>query len=280
MSLGLRTAPALSESYVLRFSDTPVLHQSSSHGQQAFAFTPVAQSESPTAPAQAWLEQHLWKQVWPPWSASVQALSFAGPPAQRYLRIATENSYYIWTRELDIDPHQLPFLEITWGIEQFPQEAALDIYGRNDRPLALMLSFGPKVSSPGLRPNVPRTLAFFWGETETIGVSYTCVTPRLGPADKRLQCIYPHVKYIALRRGETHTVYTDRVPLLEVFQQHFPAYWQEHQRVPPIVGVSLEAGSNKTNSASSARLYALVFTAQAAAFGTNGQRVLPPHKGQ
>jgi hypothetical protein len=126
-----------------------------------------------------------------------------------------------------------------------------------------MVAFGPKVHSPGLLPDVPRALAFFWGETETVGASYTCVTPRNGHADARLQCNYPHVKYIALRRGDAGTVHTDRVNLLDAFRQHFPEYWQEHQRVPPVVGVSFEAGSGKTDSTSSARLYALVFTAQA-----------------
>jgi hypothetical protein len=256
------------------------MHHPTSTSHQPFAFTPVSMVENPAAPAETWLKHNQWKQVWPLWSSTGQALAFSGPLTQRYLRLSTDNSYYIWTRELELDPHQLPFLDITWGIEQFPQEAALDVYGRNDRALTVMLSFGPKVSSPGLIPNVPRTLAFFWGETETVGTSYTCITPRLGPADTRLQCRYPHVKYIALRRGEAHTVHTDRVPLLEVFRQHFPAYWQEHQRVPSIVAISLEAGSSYTGSTSSARLYAVAFTAETTSSSMNGHRATLPRKGQ
>lgn len=122
-----------------------------------------------------------------------------------------------------------------------------------------MVSFGPEVRSGGLQPNVPRGLAFFWGETETVGATYTCITPRQGLADERLQCVYPHVKYIALRRGGAGVVQTDSVNLLELFQQQFPDYWQAHQQVPPVVRVSFEARSDRTQSLAVARLYALVF---------------------
>jgi hypothetical protein len=207
-------------------------------------------------------------------------LRFAGPSGQRYLRISTNNAYYIWSRSVEIDPHRLPFLEITWGVDRFPRQAALDVYGRNDRPITIMLSFGPKVPSPGIRPDVPRALAFFWGETETVGATYTCVMPRSGRADKRLQCKFPQVKYIALRRGGAGSVHTDRVNLLEYFRQQFPAYWQEHRRVPPIVAVSFEAGSNKTDSTSVARLYALVFTAEVPSREVHGQMAVPSREGQ
>jgi hypothetical protein len=152
-------------------------------------------------------------------------------------------------------------LDITWAVERFPEGAALDLHGRNDRPIVIMVSFGPVVNSGGLRPNVPRALAFFWGETETVGATYTCVAPRQGPAQERLQCAYPHIKYIALRSGGAGTVHTDRVHLLELFRQQFPDYWQEFQQVPPVVAVSFEARSDRTKSLAIARLYTLAFEA-------------------
>src|SRR5207247_9740713 len=106
-----------------------------------------------------------------------------------------------------------------------------------------------------------RHLAFFWGETEQVGTTYTCITLRNGPPDVRLQCRYPHVKYIALRHGEAGSVHTDQVNLLEHFQEQFPDYWQEHRRVPQVVAVSIEASSKKTHSISSARLYSVSFSA-------------------
>jgi len=94
-----------------------------------------------------------------------------------------------------------PILAITWAVERFPVDAALDLPGRNDRAIAVIVSLGPKVPSGGLRPDVPRGLAFFLGETETVGTTYTCIPPRQGLTGDRLQCVYPHIKYIALRRG-------------------------------------------------------------------------------
>ena len=192
-------------------------------------------------------------------------LFFAGPSTQRYLRLAADDDYYIWTRQLDVDPHEHPVLVLTWGVERFPQGAALDLYDRTDRPLVVLVSFGPKVPSPGLIPSVPRGLALFWGETETVGALYTCITPKNGPADVRLQCRYPHVKYIAVRHGEAGSVHTDQVNLLEHFQQQFPEYWQQHQRVLPVVAVSFEVRSDRTHTVSSARLYSISFRAQAGA---------------
>jgi hypothetical protein len=144
----------------------------------------------------------------------------------------------------------------------------LDINDRTDRPLVIVVSFGPKVPSPGLTPSVPRGLAFFWGETETVGALYTCIMPKNGPADARLQCRYPHVKYLALRRGEAGSVHTDQVNLLEQFREQFPDYWQQHQRVPAVVAVSFEVRSDRTHTLSSARLYRISFRAQA---GTSAQ---------
>ncbi len=238
---------ALAEPVILQFTDNPA---PGSRGHEA-----------PQASAKAWLSAQGWQQVWPPaLFGPTQSLFFAGPAGQRYLRVYAEKTYYILSRELELDPQTLPWLAITWGVDRFPREAALDLNGRNDRPIVILVSFGEKVGSPGLLPNVPRALAFFWGETEQVGTSYTCVTPRNGPAEMRLQCKYPHVKYVALRQGAPGSVHTDRVNLLEQFQAQFPEYWEEHRRVPPVVAISLEASSGKTDSVTSARLYSVSFS--------------------
>ena len=70
-------------------------------------------------------------------------------------------------------------------------------------------------------------------------------------------CIYPHVKYIALRSGDEGRVYTDRVNLLDHFREQFPDYWRRHQQVPTIVGLSFEVQTGYTKSRSSARLYSI-----------------------
>lgn len=232
----------LPEPYVLRFADRAVL-------------TAKAQ-----ASANAWLEREGWQQVWPPTLFGIQErLWFAGPPDQRYLRLQADKVFYILTREVRIDPQALPWLSITWGVERFAENAALDRYERNDRPLVIMVAFGERVGSGGLLPSVPRTLAFFWGETERVGDNYTCIPPRDGPLEARMQCKYPHVKYLALRQGGAGSVHTDRVNLVEQFQAHFP----DVPQVPPIVALSMEASSVKTQSVSSARLYSLRLSATA-----------------
>jgi hypothetical protein len=73
------------------------------------------------------------------------------------------------------------------------------------------------------------------------------------------------VKYIALRRGAAGSVHTDDANLLEYFQQQFPEYWQQYQRVPPVVAVSFEVRSDRTHTVTSARLYSLSFRVQPAA---------------
>lgn len=276
--LGAGMTWAMPKSHVLRFSDTPVLKTAASDGHFTLMTPVLSDAESPMQGAVDWLERNGWKQIWPFFaSGHGQHLAFAGPPTQRYLRLNADKSFYIWGRRIEIDPHQLPYLEISWGVERFPQGAALDIYDRNDRPISVMVSFGPKVPSPGLRPNIPRALAFFWGATETVGASYTCITPRQGPPDVRMQCKYPHVKYIALRSGGAGGVHTDRVNLIEYFQRYFPDYWQQHQRVPPVVAVSFEARSDKTDSLSIARLYAIAFTSATSA---DGQLADPGREGK
>jgi Protein of unknown function (DUF3047) len=259
--LGLETGRAIPLAYVLRFSDTLPM-QDPSH-QATFAVLPVSEPEAPAVSANSWLMRNGWKQIWPlRLLGAGTPLFFAGPPTQRYLRPSADDDYYIWTRQSDVDPHEYPVLALTWGIERFPQGAALDVNDRTDRPLVVLVSFGPKVPSPGLIPSVPRGLAFFWGETETVGALYTCITPKNGPADVRMQCRYPHVKYIALRRGAAGSVHTDQVNLLEHFQQQFPEYWQQYRRVPPVVGVSFEVRSDRTHTVTSARLYSISFRAQ------------------
>ena len=262
--LALGIGHAVPPAYVLRFSDTS--SEQDATPRAASAVLPAMAPEAPAVSANSWLTHNGWKQIWPLrlLGAGVP-LFFAGPAAQRYLRLSADNDYYIWTRQIDFDPHEHPLLELTWSIERFPDGAALDIRGRTDRPLVVLVSFGPKVPSPGLIPSVPRGLAFFWGETEAVGALYTCVTPKNGPPDARLQCRYPHVKYIALRRGEAGSVHTDQTNLLEHFQRQFPEYWQQHQRVPPVVAVSVEVRSDRTHTVSSARLYSISFRAQPAA---------------
>jgi hypothetical protein len=261
--LGLGTGRTVPLAVVLRFSDTLATPDVSP--QTAVAALSVSAPEAPAVSANSWLLHQGWKQIWPLRLLSAGApLFFAGPATQRYLRLSANDDYYIWTRQIDVDPHVYPWLEITWGIERFPQGAALDINDRTDRPLVIVVSFGPKVPSPGLIPSVPRGLAFFWGETETVGALYTCITPQNGPADIRLQCRYPHVKYIGLRRGAAGSVHTDSANLLAYFQQQFPDHWQHYQRVPPVVAVSVEVRSDRTHTVTSARLYSLTFRAQSA----------------
>jgi hypothetical protein len=262
--LGLGTGRAVPPAFVLRFSDTPA-SQDTSH-EAVSAVLPESEPKASAVSANGWLMHHGWKQIWPlRLLGAGPPLFFAGPSTQRYLRLAADDDYYIWTRQIDVDPHTHPALEITWGIERFPKGAALDVNDRTDRPLVVLVSFGPKVPSPGLIPSVPRGLAFFWGETETVGALYTCITPKNGPAHVRMQCRYPHVKYIALRCGAAGSVHTDRANLLEYFQQQFPEYWQQYQRVPPVVAVSFEVRSDRTHTATSARLYSISFRTQPAA---------------
>ena len=261
--LGFGIGRVMPLAFVLRFSDT--LPAQDAPQQATVAVLPTSAPEAPMAPANSWLMHHGWKQIWPlRLLGAGTPLFFAGPLTQRYLRLSADDDYYIWTRQIDIEPHDYPVLELTWSIERFPQGAALDINDRTDRPLVVLVSFGPKIPSSGLIPSVPRGLAFFWGETETVGALYTCITPKHGPADVRLQCRYPHVKYIALRRGEAGGVYTDQVNLLEHFRQQFPEYWQQHQRVPSVVAVSFEVRSDRTHTASRARLYSISFRTQPA----------------
>jgi hypothetical protein len=210
--LGARLTGALPETYTLRFSDVPpTATRISSH-----------ESAAPQAQANAWLDQQGWQQVWPmTLFGTQQRLFFAGSPAQRYLRVYADKTFYILAHQLELDPQALPWLSITWGVERFPAGAALDLHGRNDRPIVIMVSFGERVghqaccecaTGPGV----------LLGGNRAGGTTYTCITPRNGPPDARLQCRYPHVKYIALRQGEAGSVHTDQVNLLKHFPGQFP----------------------------------------------------------
>lgn len=252
---------AASNRYSILFSD--VSSPESLNVQAASLISQAAAVDVPDAAANDWLKRQGWQQVWPlALFGKQQPLFFAGPRSQRFLRLEADSANYIVAREVNLDPHNLPWLSITWGVERFPEAAAMDTYKRGDHAIAVLVSFGEKLPSSGLLPNIPRALAFFWGETENVGNNYTCITPRNGPADVRMHCKFPHVQYIALRRGDAGKVHSDRVNLVRYFQENFPDYWQEHHKAPPIVGVSFEVASHQTQTASSARLYRLDFTAE------------------
>ena len=237
------TAP---KAYTVRFSDMPDADVHASNG-----------AEAPIVSANRWLRKNGWEQVWPiVLIGKGKPLDFAGPLQNRFLRVATDESFFIWGSEVNLDPQEFPVLELVWGVEAFPSGAAMDLYERNDRAIVIQVLFGDKLPTAGL-PDLPRMLAFFWGETETVGDTYTCIPPREGPADVRILCVYPHVKYIALRSGSEGGVFTDRVNLLDYFREQFPDYWREHRQAPTIVGLSFEAQSGHTKSRSSARLYSI-----------------------
>src|SRR5216684_1346051 len=88
--LGTRLAGALPETYTLRFSDVPPTATLISSPERA----------APQAPANAWLDQQGWQQVWPlTLFGTQQRLFFAGSPAQRYLRVYADKTYYILARQ-------------------------------------------------------------------------------------------------------------------------------------------------------------------------------------
>lgn len=244
LSAAAWTAP---KTYTVRFSDM----------SEAGVSATANGAEAPVVSANRWLRKNGWEQVWPVvLLGKGKPLDFAGPSQNRFLRVAANRSFFIWGSEVNLDPQEYPILELVWGIEAFPRDAAMDLYDRNDRAIVVQVLFGAELPTTGY-PDLPRMLAFFWGETETIGNSYTCIPPREGPADVRIMCIYPHVKYIALRSGDEGRVFTDRVNLLDHFREQFPDYWREHERAPAIVGLSFEAQSGHTKSRSSARLYSI-----------------------
>ncbi len=247
--------------YMFRFSDIDSAQPLTSTHLNTLHSNSAPPSQVTESSALSWLERHGWQKVWPRFGMGKdQPLVFAGPKEARYLRLDADDAYYIWTKPFEIGAHQWPILEITWGMERFAEGAALDVYGRSDRPIVVLVSFGPRLTGNNpLLPKVPRGLAFFWGETETVGQSYTCIRPRIGPADIRMLCRYPHIHYIALRQNDAGSVHTEHINLSDHFQRHFPEYWKEHRRMPPVVGISFEAGTTKTRTLSQSRLYTLAF---------------------
>ena len=71
-----------------------------------------------------------------------------------------EESFFIWGREVSLDPQEYPVLELVWGVEKFPDGAAMDLYERNDRAIVVQVLFGDKLPTSGF-PDLPRMLAYF-----------------------------------------------------------------------------------------------------------------------
>ena len=72
---------------------------------------PDAEAMAPEVPASAWLWQHGWERVWPLLGAVPPLqLTFAGPPAQRYLRVTADKTFTVWAHRLTVDPQQQPIL--------------------------------------------------------------------------------------------------------------------------------------------------------------------------
>ena len=152
----------------MRFSDMSEAEVSAEEGAAA-----------PVVSANRWLRKNGWEQVWPiVLLGKGKPLDFDGPPQNRFLRVAADESFFIWGSEVNLDPQAFPVLELVWGIEAFPDGAAMDLHKRNDRAIVVQVLFGDKLPTSGF-PDLPRMLAFFWGETETVGDCYTCIpSPR------------------------------------------------------------------------------------------------------
>src|SRR5262245_53467784 len=122
--LGARLARALPETYPPRFSDVSPTATLISSPERAV----------PQAPANTWLDQQGWQQVWPVvLFGTQQRLFFAGSPAQRYLRVYADKTFYILAHQLELDPQTLPWLSIPWCIERLPPGAGLQRSGRSCR---------------------------------------------------------------------------------------------------------------------------------------------------
>src|SRR5262249_45795840 len=96
-------------------------------------------------------------------------VTFAGPPAQRYLRLTADKAFTIWAHRLTVDPQQYPILALTWAVERFPSGAALDLPGRNDRAVAVVVSLGPTVRSGVCAPICPAAWLFSGGKPKHPG---------------------------------------------------------------------------------------------------------------
>ncbi len=256
--LAQMSAHADAPAFQLRFSEEPnapmILPQQIHHSESVKEINPQTNVKK-------WFKQHAWKGAYPPFAGLNGRLWFAGPPGQRYLRIHAQDDYFIFAHQLDspANLHNHPIFEIVWVVDTFPHNASMGLYNRHDRAVVVVLSFGDKVS--GNLKNVPRGLAFYWGENDEVGRSYTCITPEGAPSGHQQACTYPHVKYIPLQRGESGRVKLNRVNLVETFTTHFPDYVQQHG-MPPLTAIAIEARSNLTQSKAAAKLYSLALYAQ------------------
>jgi hypothetical protein len=251
------SAHAEAPAFQIRFSDEPnaplILPQQ--------IFNSGSGNEINPQKVKKWFKQHGWKGAYPPFAGTNERFWFAGPPGQRYLRIHAQNDYFIFVHQLDppVNLQAHPIFEIVWAVDTFPQNASMGVYNRHDRAVVVVLSFGDKVS--GNLKNVPRGLALYWGETDEVGRSYTCMTPEGAPSDHQQACTYPHVKYIPLQRGAGGKVQLNRVNLVEMFAAHFPDYVQQHG-MPPMTAISIESRSDLTQSTAAARLYSIALYTQ------------------
>jgi Protein of unknown function (DUF3047) len=244
--------------FQIRFSDEPnaplILPQQLSKAESGNEINPQKKVKN-------WFKQHGWKGAYPPFAGTNERFWFAGPPGQRYLRIHAQNDFFIFVHQLDhpVNLQTHPIFEIVWAVDTFPQNASMGVYNRHDRAVVVVISFGDKVS--GNLKNVPRGLAFYWGENDEVGRSYTCIAPAGAPSGHQQACTYPHVKYIPLQQGDGGKVKYNRINLVETFTTHFFDYVQQHG-MPPMTAISIESRSDLTHSTASARLYSITLDAQ------------------
>jgi hypothetical protein len=251
-------AVADAPAFQIRFSDepgAPLLLPQQIHNAES------GNESNPQKNVKKWFKQHSFKGAYPPFAGTNGRFWFAGPSSQRYLRVQAQDDYFVFAHQLDppVNPQDHPIFEIVWAVDTFPQKASMGVYKRQDRAIVVVISFGDKVS--GNLKNVPRGLAYYWGENDEVGRSYTCIVPAGAPAGHQQACTYPHVKYIPLQRGDSGRVKRSRVNLVEAFTAHFPDYVPQHG-MPPITALSIESRSDLTQSTAAARLYSVALYAQ------------------
>ena len=248
-------ADATPSSYVIRFSDEP---QAALLRPDQIQPATNHNEVNPQKKVNEWFSQNDFKGAYPMWAKADGRFWFAGPPGQRYLRVQAQDAYFIFVKQLDQPIHlnERSILEIVWAVDTFPDDASMGVYNRQDRAVVVVISFGDKVR--GNWKNVPRGLAFYWNESDTIGQSYTCIKPEGGPPGHQQACTYPHVKYIPLQKGHPKHVKRDRVNLTDAFKTHFRDYTQQNG-LPPITAISIESRSDLTESTAASRLYSIAF---------------------
>ena len=247
LCLGNALAWSAPKAYTVRFSDMPEVDS-----------RVAGEAEAPTVSANRWLRKKGWEQVWPVvLIGKGKPLDFAGPPENRFLRVAANDTFFIWGKEVKLDPQQFPVLELVWGVEAFADGAAMDLYERNDRAIVVQVLFGDKLPTSGL-PDLAAHAGVLLGAKRRPSATTTPVcSPERGPQTHGSCAVTRTVKYLALRSGGEGRVFTDRVNLLKDFREQFPEYWREHRQAPSIVGLSFEAQSAYTKSRTSARLYSI-----------------------